>query len=360
MSDEMSNGARMARAALDEHLLAGASGDLDRLGAGYAPEAVLRTHEAEQVSGRDAIVQWFGERMEFFRSLALRLERVDARPGFVSLEWWGAAGARGTPMEGRDEFDIDAGGLITEQRIIRVGRTQRAPTHVRLELEPPVARLVLDRPEKRNAVSQSMLAAMTAAVEEIADAPAIRAVVLSGIGRDFCAGEDVSGFELPDDDAAARFLEGPLGFFETLERLPKAVVVAVHGNALGFGSEVLLVADSVLADPAATFGFAEIDHGAVPSVLVTRGLGVLGRRRALELALTGRRFPTSEAIRLGLVHEEAQDVHAAADAAAAAMAGWSPPAVGAVKGLLGAGVAEDHGRARDFMTRVMTQLEPVR
>jgi enoyl-CoA hydratase/carnithine racemase len=230
--------------------------------------------------------------------------------------------------------------------------------HVRLEVVPPVARLVLARPERRNAVSQAMLASMMAMLGELALDESVRALVLRGDGPDFCAGEDVRGFDFPDAEASTSFLDGPLRFFAALETLPKPVVVAVHGHALGFGAEVLFACDAVLADPAAVFGFAEIDHGAVPSVLMTRGLGSVFRRRALSLALTGRRVGAAEARDLHIVHEVVDDVQGAADRLAVELAARPPAAVRVVKTMLGADAPDDHAAAREFMGRVLVQVRP--
>lgn len=230
--------------------------------------------------------------------------------------------------------------------------------HVRLEVDPPVARLVLARPERRNAVSQPMLRAMTAMLGELELDERVGVLVLRGEGPDFCAGEDVRGFDFPDAETTTSFLDGPLRFFAALETLPKPVVAAVHGHALGFGAEVLFACDAVLADPAAVFGFAEIDHGAVPSVLMTRGLGSVFRRRALDLALTGRRVGAAEARDLHLVHEVVEDVRAAADRLALELAARPPAAVRLVKTMLAADAQDDHAAAREFMGRVLVQVRP--
>jgi enoyl-CoA hydratase/carnithine racemase len=201
-----------------------------------------------------------------------------------------------------------------------------------------------------------MLHAMRGFVEEIAENDDVRALVLAGEGKGFCAGEDVRGFEFPDIETAERFLDGPLGLFTALELLPKPVCVAVHGFAFGFGSEVLLVADSVHAAPGTLFGFAEIDHGLVPSVLMTRGLDVVFRRRAVDLALTGRRFDAAEALALRLVHEVNDDPRTAAESAAREMSRWPAEPVALVQGTLGSRVVDDHARAREFMPEVLTQV----
>ncbi len=237
-------------------------------------------------------------------------------------------------------------------------KAREESAHVRLEIDGPVAHLVLARPAKRNAVSQAMLRTMTDALSAVNADERVGALLLRGEGPDFCAGEDVRGFEFPDTETAVGFLDGPLGFFTALETLAKPVVAAVHGHALGFGSEVLLACDAVLADPAAIFGFAEIDHGAVPSVLMTRGLDCVFRRRALDLALTGRRLGASEARAMRLVHEVVDDVHEAAQRLALELAGRPSQAVRLIKTLLGAGAHDDHAAAAEFMGRVLLQVRP--
>jgi enoyl-CoA hydratase/carnithine racemase len=342
--------------AVAEHLDAVAAMDLTRIAEGFHEQATLRAL-GEEARGRQSITQWFLDRADFFSGLDLQIERIGVDGGTVRLDWWASLGGRA--FEGVDEFDVDAGGSITAQRVERVTSTKREPLHVRIEREPPIGRLVLDRAQKRNAVSQSMLAVMTDAVAEFAAADEIRAVVVAGDGPDFCAGEDVRGFDFPDHRTSADFLEGPLGFFTALEQLFKPVIVAVHGHALGFGSEILLAADTVVADPASTFSFAEIDHGAVPSVLVTRGLGTVLRRRALALAVTGARIGTDEAVASRLVHVVAGDSRAEAERLAAEQAQWSPASVATIKALLGAGAADDHDTARAFMPPVLMAVDPV-
>lgn len=345
------------REALDKHLGAAvtAAADFARLVAGYAMGATLRSEEGV-ARGRNAIAAWYAERAYFYQAIDLRVERLEARPGFAAVDWWGSLGD--SAYGGREELELDENGLITEQRVVRIVRSDREFRHVRVEIEPPLLRLVIDRDEKRNAVNQTMLRAMTDALGEAGRDPDIRVIVLQGAGRDFCAGEDVRGFDFPDVATAERFLDGPLGFFTAVETVPKPLVVAVHGHALGFGSEVLLVADAVYAEPSSRFGFAEIDHGAVPSVLVTRGLDVTFRRRALRFALTGDRFGVADAVDGRLVHEVVDKADAAAEAAALEMAGWSPASSGLVKALLGRGAADGHDHAREFMPPVLVQVAP--
>ena len=228
-------------------------------------------------------------------------------------------------------------------------------THVRMDIDGPVAELVLDRPRKRNAVTLAMMAAMTSAVAEVADRDDLRALVIRGEGPDFCAGEDLAGLRVHTVDEATAYLDTPLELMRALETLPKPVVVAVHGHALGFGAEVLLVADGVFAGQGAVIGCAEIDHGLVPPVLLTRGLGVIRRRRAVALALLGERLSAADAVRAGLAHAVVPDPRDAAMAAAREWARWSPHGMTALKRWLALGVDTDLDRARAFLHEMMVR-----
>jgi enoyl-CoA hydratase/carnithine racemase len=224
-----------------------------------------------------------------------------------------------------------------------------------MEVNGPVAELVLARPLKRNAVTSAMLAAMTRIVVEAGDRDDISALVIRGEGPDFCAGEDLRGLHFRSVDDARVYLDAPLDLMRALETLPKPVVVAVHGHALGFGAEVLLMADGVFASQDAIIGCAEIDHGLVPPILVTRGLGVLRRRHAVAMALLGERLSADEALRAGLVHAVVPDPRGAAMAAAREWATWSPHGMAALKRWLAIGTEIDLDRVRDFMPEIMVR-----
>jgi enoyl-CoA hydratase/carnithine racemase len=300
------NPVAMAREALDKHLAGVFDADPDLIKEGYAKNAILRLPDGE-ICGQDAVGDWYRQNIDLCKSLNFRFERIEIRDLRASIKWWADSKTSGICVEGHEEFIINSDGCIQEQLVPVTSPTERPHGGIRFEIEPPVARLMLDRDEKRNAVSQPMLTIMKQSVAEVADDPDIRALVISGIGKDFCAGEDVRGFDFPDATSIDRFLDGPLDFFNAIETMNKPVVVAVHGHALGFGSEILLVADGVFSSPDAVFGFAEIDHWAVPSVVVTRGLDVMFRRRVLDLAVTGRRFDVNEAIEARLVHASADN-----------------------------------------------------
>jgi enoyl-CoA hydratase/carnithine racemase len=350
------NSIAMAREALDKHLAGVFNANPDQIKEGYDKDAILRLPDGE-ICGRDAIGEWYRQNIDLCKTLNFRFERIEIKDWWASIKWWADSKNSNILIEGHEEFFINSDGFIQEQLVPITNPTERSHGGIRFELEPPLARLILDRDAKRNAVSQAMLKIMKQSVAEVADNPNISALVISGIGKDFCAGEDVRGFDFPDAGSVGRFLDGPLDFFNALETMNKPVIVAVHGHALGFGSEILLVADGVFSSPDAVFGFAEIDHGAVPSVAVSRGLGMIFRRRVLDLALTGRRFDVKTAIEAHLVHAMADNPIEAADQAAIQMASWSPDSVSLIKSLLGHGSPEDHDRARDFMISPLTHVK---
>jgi enoyl-CoA hydratase len=192
-----------------------------------------------------------------------------------------------------------------------------------------IARLTLSRPDKRNAVSPEMAAALEAALDELEGNPELRVGVLSGAGdKAFCAGADLSYIARGE---GAR-LSTPRGGFAGLVRYPrrKPLIAAVHGFALAGGFEIALACDLIVAERSAQFGLPEVTRG-----LVANGGGLLRlasalpRARALDLILTGRRLDAAEAAELGLVSRVVEDGEAlsAALSLAATIAGHPAAAV---------------------------------
>ncbi len=219
-----------------------------------------------------------------------------------------------------------------------------APAPLRIERTGPdgvVARVVLARPERRNALDAATIAALGEAFWSLADeAPAtLRAAVLAGDGRAFCAGADIAwmraALALSNEDN----VEDALGLADTLAAIdacPVPVVVRVQGAALGGGAGLCAVGDIVVAEAGARFGFPEVRLGLVGATIapfVVRRIGV-GATRALFA--TGERVDAAEARRVGLVHHVA-DGEAALDAEVGRVVGdilaGGPEAVRAAKAL---------------------------
>jgi methylglutaconyl-CoA hydratase len=166
--------------------------------------------------------------------------------------------------------------------------------------------LTLDRPEIHNAFDDRLIAALTGELELLGADDAVRVMVLTGAGRSFSAGADLTWMRrtasygeaenLADARALARLMQ-------TLNELLKPTVARVNGAALGGGTGLVACCDIVVASEQATFGTTEVRLGLIPAVIGPYVLAAIGPRHARRLMLTGERISAAEALRLGLVHE---------------------------------------------------------
>ena len=178
-------------------------------------------------------------------------------------------------------------------------------THLQIRREGAVDHVVLNRPAVRNAFNEDLIAEMAAWASRAANDAELRAAVLSGAGRVFCAGADLAWMakmaaysqedNIRDAMAAARM-------FSAWDSLPIPVVARIHGAAIGGGAGLAAVADIAIASSDATFGFTEVKLGLLPAIIAPYVLAKIGRSAARELFLTGRRFTAEEAKHIGLVH----------------------------------------------------------
>jgi enoyl-CoA hydratase/carnithine racemase len=178
---------------------------------------------------------------------------------------------------------------------------------VDVTLRGPAAVIALNRPEKLNALSSAVEAAIGAALEsdDVRDA---KCVVITGGPRAFSAGADVG--ELRDMDPASilAYYRATGDVYERVARLPQPTIGAISGYCLGGGFELALATDFRIAEAGATFGLPEVSIGILPSSGGTQRLvRLVGTARAKELILLGDRFGADEAQRLGLVTEVAAD-----------------------------------------------------
>lgn len=164
-----------------------------------------------------------------------------------------------------------------------------------------VLSISLSRPERRNAITVAMYAAMADAIERAADNAAIRLITIEGQGEDFTAGNDLADFltELPSPGSAEDL---PVWrFVRALARNQVPIIAAVHGNAVGIGTTMLFHCDFVLAEDGCRFVMPFVDLGLVPeaasSLLFPR---LAGRRRAARYLLLGEPFGAAEALDMGL------------------------------------------------------------
>ncbi|GAA0962849.1 enoyl-CoA hydratase/isomerase family protein [Actinocorallia libanotica] len=213
-----------------------------------------------------------------------------------------------------------------------------------------VAEIVLDRPEAHNALSTAMAVRLAAVCAEVADSDA-RAVVLSSAApRSFCVGADLKERASMTDDDLMRQRPVFRSAFGAVLHLPQPVVAAVHGFALGGGTEFALSCDLVVADLTAVFGLPEVGVGLIPAGGGTQLLQRrVGTAKAADLIFTGRKVGFDEAVALGLVDRAAPEGEDRATALelAAAIAANSPVALRAAKRALRHGAPLDLAAALD-------------
>jgi enoyl-CoA hydratase/carnithine racemase len=219
------------------------------------------------------------------------------------------------------------------------------PDRVRWVVEDGVADVRLSRPEKRNAIDRAMFHALVDAGEALKQDRAVRAVVLSGEGRSFCAGLDVAVFQtMGGQDVEDVLGRGPGETASWAQKavtvwrtLPVPVIAAIHGHALGGGLQLALGADIRIVAPDAQLSVLEIRWGLIPDMTGTQILpGLVGRDVAKELTFTGRMVSGEEAGRIGLATRVSATPHTDALALAREIANRSPSAVRAAKALLDA------------------------
>ena len=220
---------------------------------------------------------------------------------------------------------------------------------VTVTIDGGVADVRLNRPDKLNAIDPAMFSALGETARRLASDPSVRAVVLSGEGRGFCAGLDLASFGamVEDRDGAEGDRPGMLTPREGeianraqmaaygWTALPVPVIAAVHGVALGGGAQIALAADIRIVAPDAKLSILEIRWGIVPDMTGTAMLPrLVGLDVAKELTWTGRSVAGEEAVRLGLATRVSDDPRAEALALAASIAARNPHAVRAAKRLL--------------------------
>jgi enoyl-CoA hydratase/carnithine racemase len=208
-----------------------------------------------------------------------------------------------------------------------------------------VANVRLNRPEKLNALDEPMFAALIETGERLASEAGVRAVVLSGEGRGFCAGLDLTRFQAMVDPSQPNRTHGPRssGRIGTLSQyaawiwaeMPVPVLAAVHGVALGGGLQLALAADVRIVSPEARLSVLEIRWGLIPDMTGTYVLPrLVGVDVAKELTWTGRMVGGDEAVQLGLATHVSDTPLDDALALAAEIATNAPDAIRAAKQLL--------------------------
>jgi enoyl-CoA hydratase/carnithine racemase len=209
-----------------------------------------------------------------------------------------------------------------------MSREQAEFLNIRFERTGPRADLIINRPEKRNALNAATIAELLRAFEICKNDPAVRVVVLSGAGdRAFCAGADLAENMQPMNEYLRLVQrENFTGLFKIIPNLGKPVIGQVQGLALAGGCGLAASCDFVIASETARFGTPEVNVGLFPMMISAILLRNLGRKKAYDLMFTGRQIDAHEAERIGLVTRvvPAAQLKAEVDTLAADLASKSP------------------------------------
>jgi methylglutaconyl-CoA hydratase len=206
---------------------------------------------------------------------------------------------------------------------------------LRVEQDGDLLRVTMARPDRRNAFDAELISELTEAFGDVGDD--VIAVILAGEGKSFSAGADVdwmrSSIELSYEEniTDARRLRMML---ETIDSCPAPVLARVQGHALGGGCGLVACSDIVVAAPDVKFAFSEVKLGIIPAVISPFALAKIGAGAARRYFLTGERFDSATALRIGLVQEVAEDLDAAVELLLAELRSAGPEAARHAKKLV--------------------------
>jgi 2-(1,2-epoxy-1,2-dihydrophenyl)acetyl-CoA isomerase len=234
---------------------------------------------------------------------------------------------------------------------------------IRLELAGGIARITLNRPDRLNSFTTQMHAELRAALDEVRGNTSVRVLLLTGAGRGFCAGQDLSDRAVAPGgapvDLGASIEQNYRPLILALRNLPLPVVCAVNGVAAGAGANLALACDIVIAARSATFIQAFCKIGLVPDSGGTYFLPrLVGTARAMGLAMLGDKLPAEEAERIGLIWKCVDDAAFADEvrATAARLAGMPTRALAATREAIDASQHLDFGAALSHEAKVQRAL----
>ena len=231
---------------------------------------------------------------------------------------------------------------------------------IRYEKDKRISLITLNRPDVYNAISGKCREEIHSALEDTAKDTNVRALIIAGHEKFFCAGADINDVtNLKTAALATQFSRNFQRLFQEIEELKKPIIAAVSGFALGGGCELALSCDVRILAESASFGFSEIDIGAFPAGGGTQKLPrLIGAARAKELLFTGERINAQEAYKLGLATRVVPDGECLNEARkwADKLAGKSPSAVTAIKSLVNTGMNMDLNSALFFESETFGAL----
>ncbi len=224
-------------------------------------------------------------------------------------------------------------------------------------VDGPVARLTLNSPHNRNAMSSALIRGLHDGLRRAVVDPAVRTVVLGHTGNTFCAGADLSetaGAD-PGTAMAARTLE-MIALLRAVVECPLPVIAAVDGHVRAGGMGLVGACDIAIAGPRSTFALTEVRIGVAPAMISLTLLPKLAPRAAARYYLTGETFNADRAAEIGLLTEAADDVEAAVDAVTAELAKGSPQGLAASKAFTTAAVLAGFDRDAERLAAESARL----
>jgi methylglutaconyl-CoA hydratase len=206
-------------------------------------------------------------------------------------------------------------------------------------VEPPVARITLNRPDKRNALDDQIINEMKHALDLAARDDGVRAVIVSGAGKDFCSGADLAALRKISEASVAENIANAHNFAEmfiAMRRHPRPIIAAVRGRALAGGCGVATACDIILASESAQFGYPEVNIGFIPAMVMAILRRNISEKRAFEMITRGEIIGARAALEMGLINRVFADdeFDAQVDAYVNQMAVKSASAVSLAKNLL--------------------------
>jgi methylglutaconyl-CoA hydratase len=183
---------------------------------------------------------------------------------------------------------------------------------ITVEVSAAVATVTLNRPGSHNALTPEMIARLTKTFAELGETEGVRVIVLTGAGRTFCAGADLSSMRAAADFGFDENVADGQAIFDLMmavDRCPRPVIGRINGAAIGGGAGLVSCCDIVVAVERATFAFSEVRLGIVPAVISPFVVAKIGQGPARELFLTGERFSAQRAYDVGLVHYVVENEH---------------------------------------------------
>jgi enoyl-CoA hydratase len=226
------------------------------------------------------------------------------------------------------------------------------PEQLVYEEDGPVARITLNRPRRRNALSMQLSDELIAALERVRTSETVKVLVIAGAGETFCAGDDITEMGLwGDANQIMRRVANYQRMADTLEALDKVTIAAVDGHAVGGGLEITMACDFVIATRRAVWGMPEVDVGITPGWGgTTRMARLIGRRLTKEINLLGALHPADRAAELGLWNRVVDDdqLEVELDALIDVILAKNQQAVRQIKFIVNNGVEADLHTAQGF------------